>query len=196
MEKALHQRADEFPPDPSGPSLWRRRADALVSIAQDSLDGTAEHSPSTTAVVSVFVDAAVAAGTGGETGAEIETGPRVGPATLERLLCDSPIQVIAHRAMKPVAASRTSRTIPGPMRRFVLWRDGACVIDGCASRYRLQPHHITPFSEGGDHDASNLATVCWYHHHIAIHGTGFRLDPKSPPGRRRLLPSTQGPDPP
>ncbi len=44
-------------------------------------------------------------------------------------------------------------------RRFVLALDGGCVIDGCASRHRLQPHHIIPRAMGGDHHPDNLATT-------------------------------------
>ena len=195
LEKALQQRADELPPDPDGSGSGRRLADALVSIAQDSLAGRSG-GDANAPVVSVFVDAELVAATVGEAGAEIASGPRIGPATLERLLCDSRVQVVAHDGLKPVAASPATRVIPPAIRRFVLWRDGGCVIDGCHSRYRLQPHHIVPFSAGGDHDTSNLASVCWYHHHTAIHGSGFRLDPDSPPQRRRLLAPKRGPDPP
>jgi hypothetical protein len=31
---------------------------------------------------------------------------------------------------------------------------------------------------------------------VAIHGNGFRIDPQSPPQRRRLIPPEPGPDPP
>ena len=64
------------------------------------------------------------------------------------------MQVIATDGLKPVAASPTTRAIAPAVRRFVLFRDSDCVIDGCASRYRLQPHHVIPRSEGGSHDPS------------------------------------------
>ncbi len=79
-----------------------------------------------------------------------------------------------------------------------MWRDGGCTADGCSSRYRLQPHHMQWRTDGGDHDPDNLTTLCWFHHHVIIHGLGYRLDPDSPPQRRRFtLPSSPaGPDPP
>ena len=71
----------------------------------------------------------------------------------------------------------------------MLWRDqGQCSIEGCRSRYRLQPHHIHQRAHGGNHDPDNLITLCWYHHHVAIHQMGFQIDPDSPTHRRRLLP--------
>ena len=37
--------------------------------------------------------------------------------------------------------------------------------------------------------------LCWYHHHVAIHGMGMEIDPESPLHRRRLR-WPGGPDPP
>ncbi|HJQ94631.1 MAG TPA: HNH endonuclease, partial [Acidimicrobiia bacterium] len=54
-----------------------------------------------------------------------------------------------------------------------------CSIEGCRSRYRLQIHHIRPRSRGGGHHPDNLITLCWYHHHVAIHGMGMEIDPES-----------------
>ncbi|HKX76888.1 MAG TPA: HNH endonuclease, partial [Acidimicrobiia bacterium] len=58
-----------------------------------------------------------------------------------------------------------------------------------------QPHHLVPRSQGGSHHPSNLTLLCWFHHHIVIHGLGFRPDPDSPPQRRRFIrqPHPRGP---
>lgn len=74
--------------------------------------------------------------------------------------------------------------------RFVgLDRDGfTCSIDGCQSRYRLEPHHIVHAEHHGPTDPDNLTLLCWFHHHTAIHTRGFEIDPHSPTHRRRLLP--------
>jgi hypothetical protein len=141
-------------------------------------------------VVSIFVDAREAAGSNGEAGAEIDVGPRVGPLTLEEILCDGRVEVlVTARDGTPHTVGPTARTIPPKLRRFILHRDGgACTADGCRSGYRLQPHHILPRSQGGTHDPGNLTTLCWFHHHVVIHREGFRIDPDSPPQRRRFLP--------
>jgi hypothetical protein len=69
-----------------------------------------------------------------------------------------------------------------------------CTVAGCTSRYRLQIHHIIRWADGGRTDPENLTTLCWFHHHVVIHGQGFRIDPDSPPQRRRLLrPPIHGP---
>ena len=119
----------------------------------------------------------------------IQGGPRVGVAAIEAILCDGIIEVTARTSDgTPLTMGRRSRTIPPQLRRFILDRDGAaCTIAGCTSRYRLQVHHITRWVDGGRTDPENLTTVCWFHHHIVIHGQGFTIDPHSPPQRRRLL---------
>ncbi len=190
FEKALLERADELGEVPYGDAANRgqRQALALVAMAQDSLDrsGTAT-TESNGATAAILVDLDRANGNGGELGAEVEYGPRVGPDTLGELLCTGSVQVIGLTDGRPVVTSDAAKAIPPAIRRFVAHRDGGCVIDGCNSRYRLQPHHIQQRQHGGGHDPDNLATLCWYHHHVAIHVQGFRIDPKSPPLRRRLI---------
>ncbi|MEE8458148.1 MAG: HNH endonuclease signature motif containing protein, partial [Acidimicrobiia bacterium] len=111
-------------------------------------------------------------------------------------LCTGRVQIVGLDAEGvPVVTSPAARAIPPAIRHTVTYRDGACVIDGCGSKYRLEPHHIRRFSQGGTHHPDNLATVCWYHHHVAIHGNGYRIDPTSPPLRRRLIKSNPGPGP-
>jgi hypothetical protein len=198
VEQAIRQRAEQFPPLRDGKTCARnqRQADALVAIAQDSLDGTTDAATTSVPLVSIFLDAGLATRTNGESGTEIAGGPRVGPLTLEQVLCEGRVEVLetGHWG-RPLAVGPTARTIPPKLRRFILHRDGGiCTIDGCRSRYRLQPHHIKPRSQGGSHDPDNLTTLCWFHHHVAIHRNGHQIDPTSPPQRRRFLkPHKRGP---
>ncbi len=199
VEEALSKRAEQFPASPDGKrgSRTERNADALVSIAQDSLDGDLpEGERGSGPLVSIFVDAGLAAATRGEAGAGIAAGPRVGPLTLQQILCDGRVEVLTtDLAGIPLALGPAARTIPPKLRRWVLHRDGGCVADGCRSRYRLQPHHITPRAAGGDHHPDNLASLCWFHHHVVVHRMGYLIDPHSPPQRRRFL-RPDAPDPP
>ncbi|HEY5728198.1 MAG TPA: HNH endonuclease [Acidimicrobiia bacterium] len=73
---------------------------------------------------------------------------------------------------------------------------GQCSIAGCHSRYRIQPHHIRERHQGGSHDPDNLVSLCWYHHHVAIHQLGYTIDPGSPTHRRKLLSPRQPTGPP
>ena len=192
VEEALHKRADELRLLPAGDrgTVAQRRADALVAVCQDSLDsGGAVGEPTSgrgsSGVVTIFVDAREEDPV--ETASAIAFGPRIGPASLESLLCGGAVRVVGMDGDRPIATSQTSRAIPPATRDAVLFRDGGCSIDGCSSTYRLEPHHVVAWSEGGSHRVENLTTLCWYHHHVAIHGEGFVIDVDSPPGRRRLI---------
>ncbi len=191
---ALDAKVDELPND-LREARSTRYADALWQMSLDSLAGSDGATiEARTPLLSVFMDATDAAPTGGEAGVWIDGGPRVGADTLEAILCDGSIEVTARtQSGAPLDMGRRTRVIPPRLRRFVLARDDGCTIAGCTSRYRLQAHHIIPWSEGGVTDAENLATVCWFHHHVVIHGRGFRIDSGSPPRRRRLLPPIHGP---
>lgn len=193
VEQALTRRADAFPPLPDGtrPTVGQRAADALTSIAQDSLAGTTR-ADTGTPIISVFVDTSNAS----ITGITLDSGNRIGPGGLEELLCNTWIEPILTHGSTPISVGKRSRTITPALRRAILHRDGGrCAIDGCNSRHRLQPHHIIPFSEGGPTDSENLTTLCWFHHHVVIHGLGYQLDPRTPPQRRRFL-TPDCPDPP
>jgi len=187
VERALGERADMFPslPDGSRSSIGQRRADALASIAQDSLTGTAGADTSTP-LVTVFVD--LDATTRTITGATLDSGPTIGPGALEEILCNGRIETILTHGTTPLAVGRRTRAIAPALRRAILHRDGGgCTADGCTSRHRLEVHHIVPASAGGPTDPDNLTTLCWFHHHVVIHGLGHRIDPDTPPHRRRFL---------
>ena len=189
IEQALNKRETELSVL-DGERNGQRRADALTAICLDTLTGTEGSGDQSRAVTvaEVFIDAGLAAANGGEEGAALSSGVRVGPNTLAEVLCGGKVRVIATDGLRPIASSSRSDTIPPAIRRFVQWRDTAqCSIEGCSSRYRLQPHHITERHLGGSSDPENLITVCWYHHHVAIHQHGYTIDPESPLHRRRLL---------
>jgi hypothetical protein len=145
LADTLDQVADELPQPPHGhrESRATRRADALFVVCDRH--GANDPSGSTAGLpgvpATVFVDA-----TDGPTrpGAWIASGPKVGRSTLERILCESPIDVIALTADgQPLRVGNASTAISPETRRFVLWRDGGmCTADGCSSTYRLQPHHV------------------------------------------------------
>lgn len=184
VEKALSDRGDEYRMLPDGAVLSRtaRNAHALVAMAQDSLDRNGGEAGGTGSSITVFVDT-----TTEEATAQVEYGPRVGPAALEAIMCAGSVQIIGLDRGRPVVATDASRAIPPAIRRFVALRDDGCCADGCTSRYRLQPHHVVPRHRGGSNDPDNLRTLCWFHHHVVVHTYGFTIDPSSPPRRTRFL---------
>ena len=136
---------------------------------------------------------------GFEQGTAMLAGGRVGPGTVDLIGCVGRIEAITTEGQDIVRHGSRSG-IPPALRRAVLARDNGCTIDACTSVDRLEVHHIVPRFRGGDNSPQNLTTLCWWHHHVAIHRQGMRIDPQSPPRRRRLLPthrscSYQPPDP-
>ena len=195
---ALHQRETELPVL-EDQTTGQRRIDALAAICLDSLTGTAGEEESgerrAVTVAEVLVDAALASETSGEAGVTLSSGPKLGPDFLSEILCGGKVRLIA-QDLHQIAYSDLREAIPPALRALVMARDmGTCSISGCRSRYRLQIHHIHPRSQGGSHHPDHLITLCWYHHHVAIHGMGMEIDPDSPVHRRRLRWPT-GPDPP
>jgi len=175
VDKVLTEAADQVPKLPDGfrPGLGYRRAVALTAICEDSRPGLGS-----TPLITVFVD---------ENGAEIAAGPPIGAHILDRIACSANLEVILTSDGRPLAMGRRSRVIPNRLRRFILHRDGGCTADACISRYRLEAHHVIPWSEGGPTDPENLATLCWFHHHVVVHGWGYRIDPRLGPGRIRFI---------
>ena len=201
VDKALRQRAAGFgaagfgnlPEQTQGQLL----ADALTAIATDSLTGSSGESVRAVVIAEVFVDSALAAPSHGEAGVTTSAGLRVGPNTLSEILCTGKVRVVYTDGENgPLAITHSTESIPPAIRSYVLWRDqGMCSIEGCSSRHRLQPHHLRLKAQGGDHHPDNLITLCWWHHHVAIHQLGMTIDATSPPHRRRLV-STRSHGPP
>ncbi len=187
VDQAISTGANQLPADPEAPSdsAWRR-ATALGVLLVGDADVPSQ--------LSVFVDADQATVTSGGAGVYLQAGPKVGRTLLEAILCDSVTEVFTVDDGEPMRYSRRSRTIPPALRRAIIHRDhNRCAIAGCGSRNRLQVHHIVPWSRGGPTDPENLITLCWYHHHIAVHQHGLTptQDPKT--GRWELAKSARDP---
>lgn len=168
VDKALTTLIEQFPKVdglPTDPALLR--AIALTELCIDEEPPPAQ--------VSIFIDTDTALPSNGQAGVYLEAGPRVGRAALEAILCDSVHEVtISTKDGTLMKYGRRSRSIPPALRKAVIRRDGnRCAIAGCNSRHRLQVHHIISWSEGGLTDPDNLITVCWHHHHVAIHRLGL-----------------------
>lgn len=191
VEKALLAEADSLPREPDLPRSSRaaRTADALTSVCARSLANSSTGIGDRVGpVLTLHVDAHRFAKTAGTAGIEVQNGPAAGLSLLEEVLCTGSVELLATSLEgKPLDLGRSTRVVKPRLRRHVLHRDGGCTASGCTSRYRLQPHHIIPWSEGGTTDADNLTTLCWFHHHVIVHGRGFAIDPMSPPHQRRFV---------
>ncbi len=175
LEKAVDQRADEIIPADQRLAVAERRALALAAICQDSLyQGSS--SEGTPVDVAVIVDADAALETDAVKGVSVLAGPRLGPGAFEEIICYANVDLIGlSRQGKPLDLGRRSRTVGRKLRRHVLHRDGKCTVEGCPFNYRLEVHHVIPWSQGGRTDADNLITLCWFHHHVSVHREGLQI---------------------
>lgn len=197
VTEALHEWADRLPdlPDGSRDTLAHRQADALVAICRHALGTDPESGDSRGPQVLLTADLDTLAESGGTAGATVVGGPRIGLQALEEALCNGSVSLdVTCLDGTVLGIGSDADVIPPRVRRHILARDNACTADACPSRYRLQVHHIRPRSRGGGHDPANLTTLCWYHHHVVVHGRGYQIDPDSPAHRRRFTPP--GADPP
>ena len=97
----------------------------------------------------------------------------VDPAAVERAMCDA--QHIG--SIDGATPERAHQDIPPSVARFVCRRDGGrCRVPGCRSARGLEIHHLVHRTDGGSHDALNLALVCsgchLAHHRGALTITG------------------------
>ena len=190
VEKTLTEKADQLPALPDGyrgDSSWRK-ATALVELC------VSEEAPPVQ--VTMFVDTEEAAGSNAESGVVLETGPRVGRQALQAVLCDAITEVtVRGENGRLIEYGRKTRTVPPSLRRAIIYRDGnRCAADGCDSRYRLQVHHIIPWSQEGPTSPDNLIALCWYHHHIVVHERGFHIYRHPHHGRIRFQRPRAPPD--
>ena len=114
-----------------------------------------------------------------------------------------------HRRRHPVAGPRLAGTEPAgaladgpgsqPRSQEIRFRAGSRRAGAGRRMHRLRmqlhlparsPPHRPPIRRRNPHPR-NLATLCWWHHHVAVHRRGMRIDPQSPPQRRRLLPTSR-----
>jgi hypothetical protein len=189
VDKVLTEAADRLPdlPDGTRGDLSWRKATALVETL------ISDDPPS--AQVTVFVDAHHVVETNGQTGVTLDAGVRVGRQALQAVLCDAVTEVTARTADgRFMEYGRSQRTAPPRLRRALLAKYGfRCAADGCQSRYRLQVHHKTPWSQGGVTDQDQLVVLCWFHHQVVVHERGFHIVTHHSGRIRFRRPDTRGP---
>jgi 5-methylcytosine-specific restriction endonuclease McrA len=171
VDEVLSEAADalpDFPDGASGSASWRRATGLVESLVSD------DPPP---ANVSVLVDARHAGESNGESGVVLEAGPTVGREALQSILCDADTEVVARSEDgRYMDYGRRQRTAPPALKRALLAKyNHMCGADGCTSRHRLQVHHRTPWSLGGETNQEDLVVLCWFHHQVVVHERGYEI---------------------
>ena len=147
------------------PTFPMRRADALAAVAEnfikhgfESLNGGDRHQ------IVVHVDAATLRDdTAGH--CEFEDGPSIPAETARRLACDASIVTLIENARgEPLSVGRKTRAINPALRRALNARDQGCRFPGCSNKHFVDAHHVHHWAHGGETKASNLVTLCRFHH--------------------------------
>jgi uncharacterized protein DUF222 len=154
----------------------QRRADALVDLARNALDGSKlgttggqrPHLVITTSIETL-------AGVQGAPAAQLEGVGPIATETAQRYACDSTISYVRGLAELDAETSHEHRRIPPATRRALVARDRDCVFPGCHRPPTwCDGHHLVWWTRGGKTEVPNLALVCGRHHR-KLHEEGWTL---------------------
>jgi hypothetical protein len=191
---ALEHARDELGPPPFhagsasaeatqiGDTVRARNADALLALAESSLEAGARSTAADRYQVVVHIEAealgaTAADGESDEAGAhrcELDDGIPLPREAVRRLGCDGSIVRIVERDGRPLSIGRKTRTIPPALRRALRSRDRGCTFPGCTQVHHVDAHHIEHWIDGGQTNISNLVQLC-RHHHRLLHEGGFSV---------------------
>ncbi len=177
LSRAVNAALD-LPTEGDERSPARRRADALVRIADYFLDhedlpveaGEAPHVSLTIGWETIMSWLPIPAVPQDPT----DLAALLSGAQRDQLLCDANIaRIILGPDSQPLDVGRTQRVVPRWMRRAVALRDRHCRYPGCDRRpHRCEVHHVTAWTDGGATALWNLVLLCPFHHHV-IHRQGW-----------------------
>lgn len=162
-----------------------RRALALLDMSGS--DGTSEVGASISgacparAEIVVHIDLAALRGDITDAGRPAtQHGVELPVETLRRLACDADIiPIVLSGESVPLDVGRAKRLATVHQRRALAAKHQTCAYPNCTVKFaHCEPHHITPWEQGGPTDLGNLVPLCSQHHH-AVHEGGRRiaLDP-------------------
>ena len=161
---------------PDRRSAARRRADALVQLAEQSLaSSTATESARPRLVVSVPVDSVRCPTGHGVAPGLLEGGAPVSASTVGVLACDAEVvPVLVDADGSPLDVGRSVYAFPTLIRRAILTRDRGCTFPTCSRPAGwCQVHHLVAYSAGGSTSERNGTALCGYHHRL-VHRQGWR----------------------
>lgn len=167
-------------PPPSGDepiTRARQRFDALLAIAEQSLNGAATGGrprPRVLATVDIG-ELARDEGTARLLWSLTGRAPRLSPIGTHTLLCDADVLPVLFERGTPIAIGEPANPIPRRIRRAVQARDQGCRFPGCdAPLAWTDLHHIVRRSRGGPSTPDNLISLC-RRCHRRIHKRGWTI---------------------
>ncbi|MCZ7530392.1 MAG: HNH endonuclease [Acidimicrobiia bacterium] len=167
LQTALDALMQPGPTDTPRRTASRRRADALVELARQGLDGgrlptAGGEKPH----LSVLVYLETLEARTGAPAAEFDNGELLSGEATRRLACDAGIsRIITDGTSQALDVGRRTPTIPPAIRRALVVRDRGCAWPGCDRPPGwCDAHHLHHWANGGDTRLDNLALLCRAHH--------------------------------
>ena len=161
--------------DPADDGLLARQADAPVALCVSGSEGEpgVDARPVPVQPV-VHADLGVLTGETPDGRGQLEDGPALSWAELQRLGCDGSVRTIIERDGVEIGATREKHRVSGGMRRRVQGRDRTCRLPGCTTpATRCHVHHIDWRGETNPSRMWNVIASCPSHH-----GTHHRGEPE------------------
>ena len=155
----------------------QRRADSLVELARQQLDGgNLPEVGGQRPHLAVTVSMATLANQPGSPAADLEWAQPIPAETARRLACDAAITpVFVGSESDQPQAGQTSRSISGSQRKALVVRDKGCRFPGCDRPPDwTDAHHLQHWADGGKTVMDNLVLLC-RRHHRKVHEEGWRL---------------------
>jgi hypothetical protein len=144
-------------------------AEALVEMAQSSLDSVADPARRSRFRVNLFINTDSDA-----RGMADAAGWNVPDAIRRYLTCNGTVTPVFLKDGLPVSVGRAQYVVPARTRTVIEHRDhGVCRVPGCDATLGLEVHHLIHWEHGGRTDTDNLLLVCGKHHRMHHRG---RLD--------------------
>ena len=144
-------------------------AEALVEMAQASLDSVADPARRSRFRVNLFINTDTS-----ERDMADAAGWNVPDAIRRYLTCNGTVTPVFLENGLPVSVGRSQYVVPARTRTVIEHRDhGSCRVPGCDATLGLEVHHLIHWEHGGGTDTDNLLLVCSKHHRMHHRG---RLD--------------------
>ena len=144
-------------------------AEALVEMAQASLDSVADRARRSRFRVNLFINT-----DRDERALADAAGWNVPDAIRRYLTCNGTVTPVFLEDGLPVSVGRAQYVVPARTRTVIEYRDhGVCRVPGCDATLGLEVHHLIHWEHGGRTDTDNLVLVCGKHHRMHHRG---RLD--------------------
>jgi len=174
------------------PNFAQKRADALVLMAEHSLNDLSDDSKSLSNPekyqIIVHLEPEKKRGQIPSFGSvplfscSVESGAAQFPlsaTTARRLACDaSLVPVLEDGEGNVLNVGRKTRTVPPALRRALKLRDQGCRFPGCTQARYVDAHHVRHWCDGGETSLNNLITLCRYHHRL-LHQEGYEIVKKN-----------------